>query len=126
MNQIAGQEVIYDFLKQLADTTEEVFAKVGDSDLNSIDHTIVLSYIESVRKIHFRLMKSHSHEEGRSRLIEKFFNHWNNIVFGVYYIDDILKKNQTLTERQHTILLTTLMEIKSYTDKHRREDDIKD
>ncbi|MBF0170383.1 MAG: hypothetical protein HQK87_04735 [Nitrospinae bacterium] len=70
-----------------------------------------------MRELCLRLNEDYAPDEGRSRLIEKFFAHWNNLVFGVMYTEETQRKNGTLSARQRRILSITISEIRDYAER---------
>lgn len=108
---------IQDFLKELLDISREMERVFFAQTFENIDIRKLVEFSAAVRAVHTRLMKDHSQSDGRSRIIERFFNQWNNMVFGIFYVGDLAEKNKSLTERQFRILAITLQEINRYTKK---------
>jgi len=84
---------------------------------NEVEIRKITDYATAVRGIHNRIMAGYDPAEGSSRIIERFFSQWNNMVFGVFYAAEIAEKNKTLTSRQFKIFQDSVEEIMRYTSR---------
>ena len=82
---------------------------------NEAEMRKITDYATIVRGIHKRIMAGYDPAEGSSRIIERFFSQWNNMVFGVFYVAELVEKNKTLTSRHLKIFQDSVEEIKRYT-----------
>ncbi len=99
-------------------TATDTFAATFDLEEGTCDPKRLSEYASKVRDLCARLNVDYAPDEGRSRLIEKFFAHWNNLVFGVMYAEESLRNNGNLTERQRKILSITMAEIRVYAERY--------
>lgn len=108
---------IQDYLEELAAATRKMERSAANKSLDSVDLGRVLEYASVVRSIHRRLEEGYDPSQGRSRIIDQFFNSWNNLVFGVFYTANLVEINNSLTGKQYEIFLLTLKNIREYLDK---------
>jgi hypothetical protein len=108
---------IHDFLRELNEATEAFAETLGGSSAAEVSLGGLGDFAKMVRGLHTRLNEGYDPDEGRSRIIEKFFNQWNNMVFGVFYAEELQRKNGKLTDRQFTILKSSIDEIHSYAER---------
>ncbi|MBI5815376.1 MAG: hypothetical protein HZB29_07165 [Nitrospinae bacterium] len=117
MNDQQRPAAIQDFLKELSAATNDVVSLADVKAPEPAGVARIIIYATRVRDIHHRLLDGYNAAEGRSRIIERFFNQWNNMVFGVLYTADVLEKKKALTGRQFEIFRAALDEIIRYTKK---------
>lgn len=106
---------IQEFLMELSTATRELGYHGKTKPLNEADLKKIVDYAANVRDIHNRIMAGYDPAEGSSRIIERFFSQWNNMVFGVLYAAEIAEKNKALTDRQFDIFRAAVEEIIRYT-----------
>jgi len=114
MSEANSPAAIQDYLKELSAATRKVERSFRDKPLDSVDLNKLLEYAQAVRDIDDRLRAGYDLGDGGSRIIEQFFNTWNNMVFGVLYTASLLETNKTLTSKQYEIFLVTLNTISQY------------
>ncbi|MBI4666194.1 MAG: hypothetical protein HY751_07290 [Nitrospinae bacterium] len=104
-------------MKELTAVTKDVQSAMGSSSYKDADMSRIQDYAKALLDIHKRLMVGYDTVDGRSRIIERFFNQWNNMVFGVFYVAELVEKNKAISEKQFTIFRAALDEIIRYTQK---------
>lgn len=116
MKEKKGHGAIQDYLKELSAATGRAERFFSNKPLSSADLDKILEYAGAVEDIHRRLQESYDFTNGGSRILEQFFNEWNNMVFGVFYTADLVEMNRTLTAGQYEIFLLTIRSIQEYID----------
>ncbi|MGK7345944.1 MAG: hypothetical protein ACNS63_09075 [Candidatus Nitrospinota bacterium M3_3B_026] len=116
MKEKRGQGAVQDYLKELSVATGRVERFFSNKPLSSADLDKILEYAGAVEDIHRRLQESYDFTNGGSRILEQFFNEWNNMVFGVFYTADLVEMNRTLTAGQYDTFLLTIRSIQKYID----------
>jgi hypothetical protein len=112
-----GTKAIQEFLMELSAATRDLGKHGKVKPKSDADMKKVVGYATAVRGIHNRIMAGYDPAEGSSRIIERFFSQWNNMVFGVFYVADIAGKNKALTDRQFEIFRASVDEIIRYTSR---------
>lgn len=115
MDSSSGTGAIQEFLMELAAATRGLGSFCKTMPHNEAEMRKITDYAAAVRGIHNRIMAGYDPAEGSSRIIERFFSQWNNMVFGVFYVAEIVEKNKTLTSRQFKIFQGSVEEIMRYT-----------
>lgn len=109
---------LHDYVSELLDATRKIIKIVADKDHETVDTNAIIDYYKSVNAIHSALSKSYDPSEGRSKVIERLLNQWNNILLGVFYTAGVAEKNKRLTKKQFDIFVDTLAEAIQYGKKH--------
>jgi hypothetical protein len=117
MDGTSGTGAIQEFLMELSMATRGLGSTGKTMPHNESEIRKITDYAAAVRGIHKRIMAGHDPAEGSSRIIERFFSQWNNMVFGVFYSAEIAEKNKTLTSRQFKIFQDSVAEIVRYTSR---------
>ncbi len=118
VNTKGGSGTFHNYLQELLAATQKINATVTGDSHENFDYETALSYADVVRQIHKRINKDYDPSDGRSKIIERFINSWNNLVMGVFYVEGIIHENQKLNEKQYAIFQATLEEIIQYVRKH--------
>ncbi|MDH5510743.1 MAG: hypothetical protein OEZ32_10370 [Nitrospinota bacterium] len=79
--------------------------------VEELDQQSVLEFTGRMREIHVRLSVAFNPSEGRSRILERFFVQWNNMLFGVFYIASEYQAKGSISHRQLDILSAAVDEI---------------
>ncbi|MDH5636857.1 MAG: hypothetical protein OEZ04_00030 [Nitrospinota bacterium] len=79
--------------------------------VEELDQKSVLEFTARMREIHSRLSLAFNPSEGRSKILERFFVQWNNMLFGVFYIASACQTTGSITSRQLEILSGAVDEI---------------
>ncbi|MDH5477158.1 MAG: hypothetical protein OEY50_02385 [Nitrospinota bacterium] len=90
----------------------------SSDDGEAIDRKILLEFAERMREIHIRLISSYNPTENRSKILERFFLKWNNMLFGIFYIADQYQSKGFISSRQIKILTAAVEEIVSTLEKN--------
>lgn len=117
MDGSSGTGAIQEFLTELSAATRDLGSCGKAMPHGEDDMRKIVEYSAAVRGIHNRIMAGYDPAEGSSRIIERFFSQWNNMVFGVFYAADIAEKNKVLTTRQFEIFRASVEEIVRYTSR---------
>ena len=102
---------IQDYLEELSSATKKAERFFINKSAGSVDLNRILEFAGKIRQINDRLRKAHDPMDSGSRIIEQFFDQWNNIIFGVFYTADLVEMNKTLTAKQYDIFMATLKHI---------------
>ena len=117
MDSTSGTGAIQEFLMELSAATRGLGPSGKTMPHNEDEIRKITNFAATVRGIHNRIMAGYDPAEGSSRIIERFFSQWNNMVFGVFYAAEIAEKNKTLTSRQFKIFHDSVEEIIRYTSR---------
>lgn len=117
MDSQGGTGAIQEFLMELSAATRNLGLSVKAIPQNEAEARKITEYAAAVRGIHNRIMAKYDPAEGSSRIIERFFSQWNNMVFGVFYAAEIVGKSKNLTVRQFKIFQDSVEEIIRYTSR---------
>ena len=115
MDGSSGTGAIQEFLMELSAATRDLGPHGKARPQSEADMKKIAEYAAAVRGIHNRIMAGYDPAEGSSRIIERFFSQWNNMIFGVFYVAEIAVKNKALTDRQFAIFRASVEEIIRYT-----------
>lgn len=107
---------LQDYLRSLMEATDRFRPSLEKGE--KCDPKALADYAAQVRDLSNQLNDDYGPEEGRSRIIDKFFAQWNNLVFGVIYAEENQRKNGGVSERQRKILDVTMQEIKMFAERY--------
>lgn len=117
MDSSSGTGAIQEFIVELSAATLGLGSFCNTMPQSGTEMRTITDYAATVRAIHNRIMAGYDPAEGSSRIIERFFSQWNNMVFGVFYVAEIVDKNKPLTSRQFKIFQDSVAEIMRYTSR---------
>lgn len=117
MDGSSGTGAIQGFLVELSAATRDLGSCGKTMPRGEEDIKKIVKYAAIVRGIHDRIIAGYDPAEGSSRIIERFFSQWNNMVFGVLYAANIAEKGKALTARQFEIFRASVEEIVRYTSR---------
>jgi len=113
-----GSGAFHDYLQELLAATHKINTETTSGSHENFDYEAVLRYADVVRRMHERINKDYDPSDGRSKIIERFIDSWNNLVMGVFYVEEIIHEDRKLSEKQYAIFRATLEEIIQYVRKY--------
>ncbi|VAX25577.1 hypothetical protein MNBD_NITROSPINAE04-1489 [hydrothermal vent metagenome] len=106
------------YVSELVAVTKAAISEVATKNRAAIGHADIIKYAKSVKEIHESLVKNLDQAESHSKVVLQFLSQWNNLVLGVFYSSDIVKKEKVLSKRQYDIFVNSLEEIIKYGKKY--------
>ena len=77
----------------------------------TVDLKGLLESTEKIRDIHASMKTAFNPTEGRSKIFERLFLQWNNMLFGIFYVAGELTAKGFVTRRQFEVLTAAVDEI---------------
>jgi hypothetical protein len=94
----------------LVETKKLGMAAAGKS-AETVNLKSILESTGKIREIHNSMAAAFNPSDGRSRILERFFVQWNNMLFGIFYVAGELSGKGFITRRQFEILSAAAEEI---------------
>ncbi len=104
-------------LDELSAVTVAIGEQIHDKPASTVSLSDILEYIDTVKNIHGRLANVFTQKNGYAETIDQFFDRWNNLLLGIFYVEGLIKQNNSLTEKQHEIFILCLEEIHDFATK---------
>ncbi|MDH5638725.1 MAG: hypothetical protein OEZ04_09555 [Nitrospinota bacterium] len=110
--------IMRDCMVMLLEESKSLSGHLRVVNFETVDQSRVLSFSKKAKGIHMELIEAFNPSEGRSRILQRFFVQWNNMLFGVFHVEQALLSFGMLTESQFDILRDALEEIISNLEKN--------
>jgi len=104
-------DLMQECMSAMLNETRKLDDVVSGKSAELIDKKVILEYSEKAQEIHAKIAKSFNPNEGRSKILERFFTQWNNMLFGLFYVAGELETKGFVTAKQFEIFTASLDEI---------------